>query len=79
MNTNAGPLHLTIVKLPAPDEYTSPGTVELRSRQALGDVGSEVDVKVRLGGYPRSYKITDPETGEQRPVATADNHLTVIE
>lgn len=79
INTRDGRQFITIVKLPAPDEYTSPQTVELRSRIPLGEFGDTFSGKVRIGGYGRSYQATDPETGEKRTVQTADNSLTVVE
>lgn len=74
-----GGTFVTIIKLPAPDEFSSPATIEVRSRERLGQQGDDVHIKVRIGGYGRSYKATDPETGEQRVVQTADNSLTVVE
>ena len=79
ISTQSGPLHLTLVTMPAPDAYSSPTTVELRSKTPLGDSGEEVRIKCRVGGRARSYKATDPETGEIRPVRTADISLEVIE
>lgn len=79
ISTQQGPLVLTIVRLPSPDEYTSPQTVELRSVAKLGDNGEEWQGRVRIGGYGRSYNQTDTETGEKTPVATADITLTVVE
>jgi hypothetical protein len=79
ITTKTGRQSITVVRLPAPDEYTSPQTVELRSVRSLGEVGDDLTCQVRIGGFGRSYKATDPETGEQRVVPTADNTLTVIE
>lgn len=79
ISTQNGPLHLTLVTMPAPDAYSAPATVELRSRAALGDVGEELRTKCRISGRARSYKGTDPETGEVRPVRTAEISLEVIE
>ncbi len=79
ISTKNGPMVVTIVKLPAPDEFTSPQTVELRSSRSLGEPGDDWRGVVAIGGYGRSYKQADPETGESRVVQTADNSLTVIE
>lgn len=79
IKTNQGPLFLTIVRLPAPDEYTSPQTVELRSVNRLGGEGEDWQGRVRIGGFGRSYSVTDAETGEKVTVATADVNLTVVE
>lgn len=64
-------LHLLI--LPSNDNYTSPQTVEVTAESRLGEVESEIRVKVRLGGFRRSYRATDKETGEIRTVQTAEN------
>jgi hypothetical protein len=79
IQTKNGPQVITILKLAAPDEYSSPQTIELRSAQRLADNGQDWSGRVRIGGYGRQYQATDPETGEKRTVQTADNSLTVIE
>jgi hypothetical protein len=79
INTKNGRQVISTVKLPAPDSFTSPQTVELRSAKSLGEVGEDITVAVKVGGYGRSYQTTDPETGERRNVQTADNTLTVQE
>jgi hypothetical protein len=79
ISTQAGPLVLTLVTMPAADEYSSPSTVEIRSKAAFGESGETVRVKCRVGGRARSYKGTDPETGEIRPVRTAEITLELIE
>lgn len=81
--TQDGRIFLTLLKLAAPDEFTSPGTIELRSRAQLGEVGDIWRGKVRITGFGRSFasKRTDPETGEVETtqVRTAENRLDVIE
>ena len=72
---------LSVLSLPAPDTYSMPQAVEVWSAESLGDVGTEVSVKVQLGGFPRSYDTkTEDEEGYPRKVTvqTADNTLTVI-
>lgn len=76
--TQAGHLWLTLVKLPAPDEFTSPQTVEIRSTDSLGDIGQDIKVKARVGGFPRAYNVTDKDTGEVRNVRTADIRLDLV-
>jgi hypothetical protein len=78
VQTQAGPLHLTILKLPAKDQYSAPSTVEVRSKESLGDVGDDVSVKCAIGGYGKSYEVKDAETGEIKRVSTADNQLTQV-
>lgn len=76
----AGFLH--VIRLPAPDEYSSPSVVEVFSPQRLGEVDSVWHGRVQIGGYGRSYKkeVEDPRTGEirQRTIPTADNTLTAV-
>lgn len=67
-----------IIKTPAPDAFTSPGTLEVHSSMVLGEVGEDVHVVCRLSGYGRSYNVTDPDTGDKHARQTADLRLTVI-
>jgi len=46
----------TAIMLPAPDSYTQPQAVEVRSRALLGKPQEDVTVRVLLGGYRRSYQ-----------------------
>lgn len=68
-----------LLVMPAPDPYSSPATISILSGQRLGERDEDVTVRVRIGGYRRSYKATDRETGEIRTVQTADNKLFAIE
>lgn len=77
--TEAGPLWLTLAKIPNPSDFETGGTVELRSSQRVGAVGDEFTGWVKISGYPRQYKATDKETGEVVQVRTAEVRLTVIE
>ena len=74
ITTQQGVRFLTVVALPAPDEFTSPGMVELRSEEALGDFGDTVRCKVQIGGYRRNYN--NKETGAV--VQSATNSLDVL-
>jgi len=65
ISTKQGRKFLHKVQLPAPDEFTSPAIVELRSDQKLADtVGEIVRCKAQLGGYSRSFTYNDKQTGE---------------
>lgn len=79
IQTKSGAQIVHVVKLPAPDSFTSPQTIEVRGVKSLGNVGDDVSFKVRVGGYGRSYKVTDAETGEPQTIPTADNSLTLVE
>lgn len=74
-----GVYFLTLVKMAAPDEYTSPSTVEVLSREKLGERGETWRGKVRISGYPRSYKTTDQDTGEVVQNRTANVRLEVVQ
>lgn len=56
------PSFLTLVKTPAPDPFTSPSTVEVRSAARLGSVGEEVEIFANLKGYGQSG--VSAKTGE---------------
>lgn len=70
-------IHLMV--LPAPDAYTSPSTVEVIARTRLGQPEDDLRVRVRIGGYRRSYNVTDRDTGEVRSQVTADVRLFHVE
>jgi len=65
----------TEVTLPAPDEYSPPATVEIRSKKRIGQAGDTVECLVSCGGYRgKSFTYTDKDTGERfsrRPVVNA--------
>jgi len=46
----------TSIMLPAPDSYTQPQAIEIRSKQLLGKPNEDVSVRVVLGGFRRSYQ-----------------------
>lgn len=77
VTTQSGQLILTLLKLAAPDEFTAPQTIEVRSASAIGQVGDTWRGKVEVGGFGRSYDRTD-ETGEKVKVQTAEIRLTVV-
>jgi hypothetical protein len=70
---------INLVTMPAPDAYSSPSTVEILSKNRLGDPEQDVRILCRLGGFKRQYKATDRETGEIRTVQTSDNKLYAVE
>lgn len=71
----AGSVFEHIIKMAAPDPYSSPATISVMAQTRLGQAEDEVKVRCRLTGYGRTYKSTDQETGEVRNVKTADNKL----
>ncbi len=80
VNSQNGALWLTVVKLPASDEFSHPATVEVRSHNPLGEINDKWSGVVSVTGYPRSYNTKpDPETGEIKSVKSAQVSLDVIE
>jgi hypothetical protein len=70
----------TRIVTPAPDPYSRPQTIEIRSKGALGQVGDEVIVQAQLGGYTRKpFRMTDKETGETMMVTPVDLTLDAVE
>lgn len=70
----------TRIVTPAPDPYSRPQTIEVRSKGALGQVGDEITVQAQLGGFTRkAFRSTDKETGETTMVTPVDLTLDAIE
>jgi hypothetical protein len=70
----------TRIVTPAPDPYSRPQTVEIRSKGSLGQAGDEIVVLALLGGYTRkAFRSTDKETGETTIVTPVDLTLDAIE
>ncbi|MEM7504706.1 MAG: single-stranded DNA-binding protein [Pseudomonadota bacterium] len=46
----------TLIRTPAPDQYTPPQTVLVYSQSQLGHVGSEIEVRCAVGGRSRTYQ-----------------------
>ncbi len=70
----------TRIMTPAPDAYSRPQVVEVRSKQKLGDVGDEITIAAKLGGYTRKpFRSVDKDTGETSMVTPVDLTLDAIE
>lgn len=70
----------TRIITPAPDPYSRPQTIEVRSKAQLGQRGEEVTVLAQLGGYTRKpFRSTDKVTGETTMVTPVDLTLDAIE
>jgi len=70
----------TRILTPAPDAYSRPQVVEVRSKGALGQRGDEITVTAHLGGYTRKpFRLTDKETGEVTSVTPVDMTLDAVE
>jgi hypothetical protein len=75
-----GQVRYTRILTPAPDAYSRPQTIEIRSKAQLGSTGDEVTVLAQLGGYTRKpFRSTDKETGETAMVTPVDMTLDAIE
>ena len=71
---------LTTVITPAPDEYSRPSYVEIRSKTRLGDIDEEITVSAKLGGFEgRPFTTTDKDTGEQIRVLPVNHTLDLVE
>lgn len=80
LNGQTGTIWLTVVKLPAVDEFSHPSTVEVRSQNPIGEIGDKWNGVVHVGGFPRSYNSKpDPETGEIKAIKSAQVSLDVVE
>lgn len=69
---------LTLVKLPAPDSYSSPQTIEIRSVERLGSPGDDITCIVAIGGFGRSFDMKDEDSEDSKTVRTATivlNHV----
>lgn len=72
--------HYTRLITPAPDAYTRPQVVEIRSGTKLGVRDDEITVDCTLGGYVRkAYRATDKETGETSMITPVDMTLDAVE
>ena len=70
----------TRVICPAPDLYSKPSVVEIRSSGRIGQRDEEIDAIARLSGYTRKpYRVTDQATGEQSTITPVDHTLDLIE
>lgn len=80
VKTEKGRLHLTILKIPAPDQYSHPSIVEIGSENRLGEINDDWSGICQVSGFPRTFDSKpDPETGEVKVVRTANINLRVVE
>lgn len=72
--------YYTRMVTPAPDAYSRPQVVEIRSNQKLGQRDDEITVDCKLGGYTRkAYRATDKDSGETSMVTPVDLTLDAVE
>lgn len=73
-------LFYTQMICPAPDHYSKPQIVEIRSKSGFADLDQEVDVKAKLGGYHgKTYKSTNKDTGVVKTVYPVNLTLDLVE
>jgi len=70
----------TRVITPNTGEYSRPQIIEVRSKEPLGEVDDVVTFNARLGGgYGRTAKVADKETGEVRDFIPVNMFLDYVE
>lgn len=80
MRGQEGPYFLSVLKIPAQDQFSHPGTVEVLSHDSLGQPGDDWKGICEVTGYPRSYDSKpDKESGEVTRIHTAEVRLRVLE
>lgn len=72
-------MYAHLVRLPAPDEWSSASTVEVNARENLGADGDSVRVIARVSGTARPFTYTDRESGERKQGQDVTIRLTVVE
>ncbi len=70
----------TQVMTPAPDAYSRPQLVEIRSKSKLGEKGEEISCQCVLGGFQRKpYETKDKQSGEIVKVVPVEHTLDLAE
>jgi hypothetical protein len=70
----------TVVTTPAPDEYSRPSVLEIRSNSRFVEPGDTFSCEALLSGFAgRSYQVTDKDTGERRTVNPVNLFLDLVE
>ena len=64
---------LHLVRLPSPDQYEHPATVEVTADSKLGRKGDELETWVKISGVPNNFKTRDGDT-----VHSARNFLVAM-
>jgi hypothetical protein len=77
--TNDNGARFTTITTPAPDAYSHPSTVEVRSKQQLGAKGEDVRINCALRGYSRRFEYGDKRTGEVKRGERCEHTLDAIE
>jgi len=78
MNLKEGKRFIQLLSQPAPDPYSMPSLVELKSIGPLGNDGDDWRGFVRISGYPNNFNVTDKD-GVITQVRSARAVLEVVE
>jgi hypothetical protein len=79
-NSERGTFYFTVLRIPASDEYSFPGVVELMSSSLIGRSGDDWEGVVEVTGASNNFDTKpDPRTGEIMQVKSARNWLRVVE
>lgn len=78
MQMKEGKRWLQLLVTPAPDPYSMPSVVELKSKDPLGQEGEDWSGFIKIGGYPNNYEVTDRD-GVIKQVRSARVVLEVVE
>lgn len=55
---------LTRIVIPAPDQFSHPQTVEVRSERRFAQPGQDVTIVARIGSYRRTFRLRDGTQGD---------------
>jgi len=65
---------LTRIVIPAPDEFSHPQTVEVRSERRIAQPGQDVKIVARISSYRRTFRLKDGSQGD-----AIEHNLYVVE
>lgn len=72
--------HYTRVITPAPDLYSKPSVIDIRSKDRIGQKADEIAVICVLSGFPgRPFKVTDSATGEITTTTSCQHLVDLVE
>jgi hypothetical protein len=69
--------HYISLSTPAEDAYSKPSTFKIQSEKALGGIGEEIQVEIKISGYVKEKTYTDKNTGEIKKFSEPHVFFTV--
>jgi len=63
--SNANGVFYSVVMLPAPDSYSRPAAVSVKSRNQIGQPGQEITIDCRVDGFSKSFRRKDNTEGRE--------------